>query len=145
MFPSESKILVVDDSTFSRNIVKNGLKEMKFWKLYEAENAASAQVSLAQEFKSGEPIQLMICDIHMPNMTGLELLKWVRARDAFKNLPVIIITSSQEKTEVLEAAKLGVSHFMIKPFDALTLRDRVIAAWEKHGQHYSKQMPTAGK
>ena len=139
MFPSDAKILIVDDSSFSRNIVKNGLKELKYWKLYEAENAVNAQVTLAQEFKAGDPVQLMICDIHMPEMTGIELLKWVRARDVFKSLPVIIITSSQEKAEVLEAAKLGVSHFMIKPFDALTLKDRLTAAWDKHGQHYAKK------
>lgn len=139
MFPSDAKMLIVDDSSFSRNIVKNGLKELKYWKLYEAENAVNAQVTLAQEFKAGDPVQLMICDIHMPEMTGIELLKWVRERDVFKTLPVIIITSSQEKAEVVEAAKLGVSHFMIKPFDALTLKDRLTAAWEKHGQFYYKK------
>ncbi len=139
MFPSDAKILIVDDSSFSRNIVKNGLKELKFWKLYEAENAVNAQVTLAQEFKAADPVQLLICDIHMPEMTGIELLRWARARDVFKSLPVIIITSSQEKAEVVEAAKLGVSHFMIKPFDALTLKDRLSAAWEKHGQFYNKK------
>ena len=140
MFPADSKILIVDDSSFSRNIVKNGLKELKYWKLYEAENAINAQIALAQEVKAGDPIQLMIADIHMPDMTGIELLRWARARDIFKTLPVIIITSSQEKSEVVEAAKLGVSHFLIKPFDAQTLKDRLFAAWEKHGQFYSKKI-----
>jgi two-component system chemotaxis response regulator CheY len=146
MFPSDSKILIVDDSSFSRTIVKNGLKDLKYWKMYEAENAVNAQIVLAQEFKNNDPIQLLICDIHMPEMSGLELLKWVRARDAFKNLPVIIITSSQEKKEVVEAAKLGVSHFMIKPFGADTLKERLTAAWSKHGQQYAAEKSSqAGK
>lgn len=143
MFPSDAKILVVDDSSFARNIVKNGLKELKYWKLYEAENAINAQVTLAQEFKAGDPVQLVICDIHMPEMNGLELLKWIRSRDAFKSLPMIIITASQEKSEVVEAAKLGVSHFLIKPFDVATLKDRIKAAWDKHGHIYAAKRPTA--
>jgi two-component system chemotaxis response regulator CheY len=142
MFPADSKILIVDDSRFSRTIVKNGLRELKYWKIFEAENAVNAQIMLAQELKAGESIQLMVCDIHMPEMTGLDLLKWARAKEPFKNLPVIIITSSQEKKEVIEAAKLGVSHFLIKPFGTETLKDRLVAAWSKHGQHYSTAKPS---
>lgn len=139
MFPADAKILVVDDSSFSRNIVKNGLKELSFWRVYEAESAATAQAAIEREEKSDTPIQLMIADIHMPEMTGIELLKWVRGRDVSKGLPVIIITSSQEKSEVVHAAKLGVSHFMIKPFDVNILKDRLNSAWSKHGQHFSKK------
>jgi two-component system chemotaxis response regulator CheY len=139
MFPADSKVLVVDDSSFSRNIVKNGLKELSFWRVYEAESAAVAQAAIEREEKSDSPIQLMIADIHMPEMTGIELLKWVRGRDLSKGLPVIIITSSQEKSEVVHAAKLGVSHFMIKPFDVNILKDRLVSAWSKHGQHFSKK------
>lgn len=137
MFPSEAKILIVDDSSFSRNIVKNGLKELKYWKLFEAENAKAAQEHLLTEEKTGQPISLVICDVHMPEMTGIEFLKWARSREQSKGLPVIILTSSQEKSEVVNAAKLGVSHFMIKPFDVMTLKDRLLSAWEKHGQTFT--------
>lgn len=137
MFPSDSKILVVDDSSFSRNIVKSGLKELQYWKLIEAETAKAAQEAVLDEEKTAQPVQLMICDVHMPEMTGIELLKWVRSREQTKGLPVIILTSSQEKSEVIQAAKLGVSHFMIKPFDVATLKDRLNSAWEKHGQSFS--------
>ena len=139
MFPADAKILIVDDSSFSRNIVKNGLKELSYWRVYEAESAATAQVAIEREEKTGEPVQLMIADIHMPEMTGIELLKWVREREASKTLPVIIITSSQEKAEVVHAAKLGVSHFMIKPFDVAMLKDRLVSAWSKHGKHFVKK------
>ncbi len=137
MFPSDAKILIVDDSSFSRNIVKNGLKELQYWKLYEAENAKVAQETVLSEEKSEQPVQLIICDVHMPEMTGIELLRWIRSREQTKGLPVIILTSSQEKSEVIHAAKLGVSHFMIKPFDVATLKDRLNSAWEKHGQTFS--------
>lgn len=136
MFPTDAKILIVDDSSFSRNIIKNGLKELKYWKLFEAENAKTAQEYLLSEEKTSQPIHLMICDVHMPEMTGIELLKWVRSREQTKGLPVIILTSSQEKAEVIAAAKMGVSHFMIKPFDLMTLKDRLQSAWDKHGQTF---------
>lgn len=139
MFPADAKILIVDDSSFSRNIVKNGLKELSYWKLFEAESAKSAQEIVLNEEKSAQPIQLLVCDIHMPEMTGIELLKWVRSREQTKGMPVIILTSSQEKSEVIHAAKLGVSHFMIKPFDVATLKDRLTSAWEKHGQSFATQ------
>lgn len=138
MFPENTKILIVDDSTFSRNIIKSGLKELKYWRLYEAESASAAQESIIAEEKNGEPIQLMIADIHMPEMTGLELLKWVRAREKSKSLPVIIVTTSQEREDVIRAATLGVSHFMVKPFDPVTLKERLGSVWERHGQHHQK-------
>ena len=80
----------------------------------------------------------MIADIHMPEMTGLELLKWVRAREKSKSLPVIIVTTSQEREDVIRAATLGVSHFMVKPFDPVTLKERLGSVWERHGQHHQK-------
>jgi len=125
--------------------VKNGLKELKYWKLFEAENAKSAQENILGEEKTGLPIHLMICDVHMPEMTGIELLKWVRSREQTKGLPVIILTSSQEKSEVVQAAALGVSHFMIKPFDVGTLKDRLQSAWVKHGYAFAAASSATGK
>ncbi len=142
MFPADAKILIVDDSSFSRNIVKSGLKELKYWKLFEADNAKVAQETVLQEEKTNHPIQLMICDVHMPEMSGIELLTWIRSRKETKGMPVIILTSSQEKAEVIQAAKLGVSHFMIKPFDIAILKDRLGSAWDKHGQSFLAQPAT---
>lgn len=136
MFPADSKILVVDDSTFARRIVKNSLVELKYWKIAEAETAKHAQDFLLHEEQEQKPIHLLICDIHMPNMSGIELLKWVRGKERLKGLPVIILTSSQERSEILEAGKLGVSHFLIKPFDTAVLRERLENTWTKHGQKW---------
>jgi two-component system, chemotaxis family, chemotaxis protein CheY len=139
MFPVDAKILIVDDSNFARTVLKNGLRDLKFWKIVEAESAKQAQYILNEDETKKDPIHLLIADIHMPEMSGLELLKWVRMQEHFKSLPVIILTTVQEKGGILEAGKLGVSHYMIKPFDTDTLRERITSAWEKHGQKYFEQ------
>jgi two-component system, chemotaxis family, chemotaxis protein CheY len=136
MFPVDSKILIVDDSHFSRTVMKNGLKDLKFWKILEADSAKAAKKLLMEDEQQKQPIHLMICDVHMPELSGIDLLRWVRNQEAIKNLPVIILTTAQEKTAILEAGKLGVSHYMIKPFDGPTLKDRMISAWEKHGHKW---------
>jgi len=136
MFPAESKILIVDDSHFSRNILKGGLKDLNFWKIMEADSAKTAKNLLMEDEQVQQPVHLMICDVHMPEVTGIDLLRWVRNQDRIKNMPVIILTTAQEKKAILEAGKLGVSHYMIKPFDLNTLRNRLTSAWEKHGQKW---------
>lgn len=140
MFPVDSKILIVDDSNFSRMVVKKGLKELKYWKMLEADSAKQAKELLLQDEQQKQPVHLMICDVHMPEVNGIELLRWVRNQDKIKDLPVIILTSAQEKTAILEAGKLGVSHYMIKPFEPTTLRDRMNSAWEKHGQKWMEMI-----
>lgn len=141
MFPADSKILIVDDSSFARTILKNSLREMKFWKILEANDSKSAQAMLAENDQVADPVHLVITDIHMPEMTGLHLLRWIRENDGLKALPVIILTSSQDKNDILEAGKLGASHFIIKPFDTESLRDRMSATWSKHGQKYVETLP----
>ncbi|MBX3020857.1 MAG: response regulator [Bdellovibrionales bacterium] len=145
MFPVDSKILIVDDSSFARTILKNSLREMKYWKILEAQDSKSAQDVLVEAGQIADPVHLVIADIHMPEYSGLQLLKWIREREGFKSLPVIILTSSQDKGDILEAGKLGASHFIIKPFDAEALRDRLAATWAKHGLKYVESLPRANK
>lgn len=134
MYPSDAKILIVDDSNFARTMIKNGLRELKFWKIMEATEAKQAQEILLDTEQEQDPVQLVICDIHMPNISGLELLQWMRLNDRFKDLPVIMLTNSQNRAEVVEAGKLGVAHYMIKPFELNTLREKIESTWQKHGQ-----------
>ncbi len=136
MFPVDAKILMVDDSGFSRSVLKSALKDLKYWKLIEAADAASAKRCLLEDEQENDPVHLVICDQHMPEVTGLEFLKWLREHERFKEIPVIILTTSQERGCILEAGKLGVSHYMIKPFNAATLESRLTATWEKHGHKY---------
>ncbi len=136
MYPVDAKILIVDDSTFARTVLKNGLRDLKFWKIVEADGARAAKSILLEDEQKLDPIHLMVVDVHMPEMSGLDLLRWVRQQDRFRAMPVIILTTVQEKGGILEAGKLGVSHYMIKPFDTDTLRERISSTWEKHGQKY---------
>lgn len=141
MFPSDTKILIVDDSSFARTMVKKCLKELKFWKILEAVDAKEAQNLLQEKEQATDPVHLVICDIHMPTMSGIELVRWMRTQEQLKTLPVIILTSSQDKQQVLEVGKLGVSHFMIKPFDEKMLGEKLVSTWQKHGQTYVQTHP----
>ena len=143
MFPAEAKILIVDDSSFSRNALKDSLRNLKFWKIMEAADAKIAQNMLMDDEHIKDPIHLVIADIHMPEISGIEFLKWVRAQERYKALPVIILTTYQEKNGILEAGKLGVSHYMIKPFDTATLKERMTSTWEKHGARYFGEVKKA--
>jgi len=136
MFPVNTKILVVDDSNFARSHLKKGLVHLKYTKILECTNVLEAQKLLQEEEQIKDPVHLLITDLFMPDITGIEFIRWVRAQERLKGIPVIILTSSQEKTAILEAGKLGVSHYMIKPFDNATLRDKLSSAWLKHGQKY---------
>lgn len=136
MFPVQSKIMIIDDSKFARTTVRESLKKLHFTNVVEAVDARTAQQLLAEEAQVRDPVILMICDLHMPEVNGIELIRWVRTQERFKSLPVIVLTSVQEKGSILEAGKLGVSHYMIKPFDVATLKERMQSTWEKHGEKY---------
>lgn len=140
MFPTDSKILIVDDSSFARTMMKNCLRELKYWKILEAADAKQAQTLVVEDEQKKDPVHLAIVDIHMPELNGLGLLKWFREHKSLKSLPVIIVTSSQEKTEILEAGKLGVSHYVVKPFDTLTLKDRIGSTWVRHGAKFYEDL-----
>lgn len=129
MFPADAKILIVDDSGFARTMLKNQLRELSFSNILEAGDGATARGLLSKDEQ--KPVHLLICDIHMPEMTGLELLKWVRAHETLKALPVILVTSSQEKSEIFEAGRLGVSHYLVKPFEVKVLKEKLTSAWQK--------------
>lgn len=136
MFPLDSKILIVDDSSFSRTVLKNGLKEIGFLKIIEAESAKVAKNILFEKEQLESPIRLLFVDLHMPEVSGLELIQWVRHQNETEGLPVIMLTTVQEKGFILEAGKLGVSHYMIKPFELEGLKQRLTSTWEKHGRAY---------
>lgn len=140
MFPKDTKILVIDDSTFARGMLKSALKELNYWKILEAKDARMAQALMSEPEQAKEPVHLIMLDIHMPEVTGLSFLNWVRGQSQFKTVPVIVITSSQEKTDILEAGKLGVSHYVVKPFNAKVLEEKLTSTWQKHGQKYFESL-----
>jgi len=122
------KFLVVDDFSTMRRIVRNLLKELGYTNVEEAEDGAVA----LQRLKGGG-IQFVITDWNMPNMTGIELLKAVRADDSLKHLPVLMITAEAKKENIVEAAQSGASGYIVKPFTAATLEEKMNKVFEKFG------------
>jgi two-component system chemotaxis response regulator CheY len=123
------KFLVVDDFSTMRRIVRNLLKELGYTNVEEAEDGVVA----LQKLKGGGSIQFVITDWNMPNMTGIELLKAVRADDALKHLPVMMITAEAKKENIIEAAQSGASGYIVKPFTAATLEEKMTKIFEKFG------------
>ncbi|HEX7675723.1 MAG TPA: response regulator [Bdellovibrio sp.] len=134
MFPSETKILVIDDMPSIRDLVKNTLKAMGFKNIVEAGDGEEGLKVLLQNNVAGSQIQLVISDWNMPKMKGLDLLKQVRATAEWTNLPFVLLTSESERDQVTEAVLAGVSQYIVKPFSAKIFEDKLKAAWLKHNK-----------
>jgi len=114
------KILVVDDFSTMRRIVKNLLKELGFTNLDEADDGQTAWPKL----QTGN-YDFLVTDWNMPGMTGIELLKHVRANPATANMPVLMVTAESKREQIIEAAQAGVNGYIIKPFTAGTLKEKL--------------------
>ncbi|MDG0816156.1 response regulator [Bdellovibrio svalbardensis] len=134
MFPSETKILVIDDMPSIRDLVKNTLKAMGYKNIVEAGDGEEGLKVLMQNNVAGSQIQLVISDWNMPKMKGLDLLKQVRATAEWVNLPFVLLTSESERDQVTEAVLAGVSQYIVKPFSAKIFEDKLKAAWTKHNK-----------
>lgn len=134
MFGTETRILVVDDMPSIRDLVRNHLKSMGYKNILEAPDGDQALKLMIQHNTSGTPIQLVISDWNMPLMSGLELLKQVRATPEWVNLPFLLLTSESERDEVTEAILAGVSQYVVKPFAGKIFEDKLRAAWQKHNK-----------
>jgi two-component system chemotaxis response regulator CheY len=119
-------ILVVDDFATMRRIVKTCLKQLGFENVTEAEDGVQAWTKMQNsEFK------LIVSDWNMPNMMGIDLLKTVRADAKYKTVPFLMVTAEAQKENVIEAAKAGVSNYIIKPFTADQLQSKLDAIFQK--------------
>jgi len=114
------KFLIVDDFSTMRRIVRNLLKELGFNNVEEAEDGVDALNKLR-----GGGIQFVISDWNMPNMTGLDLLKNIRADAALKSLPVLMVTAEAKKENIIAAAQAGASGYVVKPFTSATLDEKL--------------------
>lgn len=121
------KILLVDDSRTIRNIQKNTLKTLGHEDVLEAADGLEALASLGQN-----KVDLMLVDWNMPNMDGISLIRKVRETD--KTIPIIMVTTEAEKSRVIEAVKAGVNNYVVKPFTAETLSEKINQTMAKvHG------------
>ena len=120
MLETSAKIMVVDDFSTMRRIVKNILKQLGYENIEEAEDGTQA----FNKLQSGGA-DFIVTDWNMPNMNGLELLKAVRADGSLKEVPVLMVTAEAEKENIIAAVEAGVSNYIVKPFTAETLKEKI--------------------
>jgi two-component system, chemotaxis family, chemotaxis protein CheY len=113
-------VLVVDDFSTMRRIVRNVLRELDFKNIVEADDGSSAV-----EILKSQKIDLIVSDWNMPKMTGLELLKFVRGDEKIKDTPFLMVTAEAQKENIIEAVKARVSNYIVKPFTAVTLAEKL--------------------
>lgn len=114
------KVLVVDDFSTMRRIVKNIIKQLGFSNVEEAEDGAQALAKL-----KADKFDFVISDWNMPNMTGLELLQAVRADASLKDIRFLMVTAEAEKDKIVAAVQSGVNSYILKPFTAETLKEKI--------------------
>lgn len=132
MFPTNTKFLIVDDFATMRKIIKKVLMELGYTNVEEAEDGKPAFEMLQKAQAVGQPFQCVISDWNMPGMTGLDLLKACKNDQNFKSVPFMLVTAESEQKNIVEAAKAGVSDYVVKPFNANTLKGKLERVWTKH-------------
>lgn len=120
------KVLVIDDFPTMRRIIKNLLREIGYENVDEAEDGDSA----FDKLKEGG-FDFVVSDWNMPNMTGLELLKAVRAESGIKDIPFLMVTAEAAKENIVLAVEAGVNNYIVKPFTAAVLREKIEKIIEK--------------
>jgi two-component system chemotaxis response regulator CheY len=120
MIDFSMKVLVVDDFSTMRRIVKNTLRQIGFTNIEEAEDGQKAYDRLIVE-----KFDFVVSDWNMPNMTGIDLLRKVRATPQIKDIPFLMVTAEAKQENIVEAIKAGVSNYIVKPFTVATLDEKV--------------------
>jgi len=116
----DHKIITVDDSSTMRRIIKNTLIKIGFSNILEAGNGIEALEVLAQN-----NVDLIITDWNMPEMDGLTFVKTLRAKDQYKEIPILMVTTEAAKEDILTALKSGVNNYVVKPFTPDILQEKV--------------------
>ena len=114
------KILVVDDMSTMRRIVKNILKQLGFANVEEAENGQEG----LQKLREGT-FGFVVSDWNMPVMTGIDMLRAIRADEKLKAIPVLMVTAEAQQANLVEAIQAGVSNYIVKPFTAETMQEKL--------------------
>lgn len=117
------KLLVVDDSSTMRRIIKNTLQRLGHQDVLEGADGVEGWTVL----NANPDIDMLITDWNMPEMNGLELIKKVRADSRFADLPIIMVTTEGGKAEVITALKAGVNNYIVKPFTPQVLKEKLAA------------------
>jgi two-component system chemotaxis response regulator CheY len=122
----DMKILIVDDFSTMRRIIKNLLRDLGFNNTTEADDGQTALPLL----KNGN-FDFLVTDWNMPGMDGLTLLKTVRADEKLKDMPVLMVTAEAKREQIITAAQAGVNGYIVKPFTAATLKEKIEKIFER--------------
>lgn len=120
------RILIVDDFSTMRRIIKNLLRDLGFNNTSEADDGQTALPIL----QAGK-VDFLVTDWNMPGMSGIELLRTVRADSALASMPVLMVTAEQKRDQIVEAAQAGVNGYIVKPFTADVLREKIDKIFER--------------
>lgn len=120
------KVLVVDDMSTMRRIMKNILKQLGFANMEEAENGQEALQKLR-----ADTYGFVVSDWNMPVMPGIEMLRAIRADEKLKHIPVLMVTAEAQKENLIEAIQAGVNNYVVKPFTAETMQEKVNKIFNK--------------
>lgn len=120
------KILVVDDFSTMRRIIKNLLRDLGFNNTVEADDGKTALPIL-----EAGGIDFLVTDWNMPGMTGIDLLKAVRANPDLRDMPILMVTAEAKREQIIMAAQAGVNGYVIKPFTAATLKEKIEKIFER--------------
>ena len=126
--PADFKFLIVDDFSTMRRIVRGLLKESGYVNADEAEDGV-----VALNMLKNNKFDFVVSDINMPNMNGFELLKAIKADDALKHIPVLMVTAEARKEDIVLAAQTGAAGYIVKPFTKATLEEKVTLILKKLG------------
>ena len=122
------KILIVDDFSTMRRIIKNLLRDLGFTNTQEADDGLTAWPML----QTGN-FDFLVSDWNMPGMTGIDLLRKVRADPNLGSLPILLVTAESKREQIIEAAQAGVNGYVVKPFTAGTLEEKINKIFERVG------------
>ncbi|NDV21998.1 chemotaxis response regulator CheY [Desulfovibrio sp. JC022] len=120
------KVLVVDDFATMRRIIKNILRQIGFTNIVEADDGTTAWETLNKD----DSIEFIVSDWNMPQMTGIELLRKVRASEEFADLPFLMVTAEAQQENIIEAVQAKVSNYIVKPFTPDTLGQKINKIFE---------------
>lgn len=122
----QMKILIVDDFSTMRRIIKNLLRDLGYTNTSEADDGKTALPML-----QGGDFDFLVTDWNMPGMTGIDLLKEVRADERLGSLPVLMVTAEAKRDQIVEAATAGVNGYVVKPFTAAALKEKIEKIFER--------------
>ena len=122
----DMKILIVDDFSTMRRIIKNLLRDLGFTNTDEADDGITALPMLQRG-----AYDFLVTDWNMPGMSGIDLLRKVRADDQLKTLPVLMVTAEAKRDQIIEAAQAGVNGYVVKPFTAQVLKEKIEKIFER--------------